>query len=452
VTGPLGRNWAGNHAYAAARLHRPGSVGELQELVAGARRLKAIGTRHCFNDVADFPGGELVSVAGLPAGIEIDRSRHSVTVGAATTYGELAPVLDAAGYALANLASLPHCSVAGSVATATHGSGERHRNLAAAVSAVELVAADGELRRYFRDRDPDFGGVVVALGALGVVTRLTLDLVPAFTVCQQVYEGLRWATAVEHFDELQAAGYSVSLFTGWAGETIDQVWVKTRLAGGSPPGSGRPPALPTVSPPGSGRPPSDLPPVPLRAPVPARLLGARPAGGPRHPVPGASAVHCTEQLGVPGPWYDRLPHFRLGFTPSSGAELQSEYFVPRRHAAAAFEAFRSLSGLVSPLLQVSEIRTVAADEQWLSPCYRTDCVAVHLTWQPRPAEVLAALPVIEDRLAPLAARPHWGKLFAGPLFAGYPRLPDFRRLMDQLDPTGTFRSPFLTRLLGPTTG
>jgi xylitol oxidase len=157
-------------------------------------------------------------------------------------------------------------------------------------------------------------------------------------------------------------------------------------------------------------------------------------------------VHCTEQLGVPGPWYDRLPHFRLGFTPSSGAELQSEYFLPRPHAAAAFEAFRSLSGLVSPLLQVSEIRTVAADEQWLSPCYGADCVAVHLTWQPRPAEVLAALPVIEDRLAPLAARPHWGKLFAGP-GAGYPRLPDFRRLMDQLDPAGTFRSPFLTHHL-----
>jgi xylitol oxidase len=427
-----GLNWAGNYAYGATRVVRPRTVGEVQEVVAGASRLKALGTRHCFNDIADFPGGELISLADLDPVFELDRERHTVTVGAATRYGDLAGPLDAAGYALANLASLPHCSVAGSVATATHGSGERQRNLAAAVSAVELVTADGELRRFTRDGDPaEFGGVVVALGALGVVTRLALDLVPAFRVRQEVYEHLPWTAAAEHFDELQDSAYSVSLFTDWAGASIDQVWLKSRVGQSPVPGAtaDRTPVA------------SDWPVVPGAR---RDLFGASPAGGQRHPVAGMPPENCTAQLGVPGPWYDRLPHFRLGFTPSSGAELQTEYLMPRRHALAAFEMLRAMSDRITPLLLVSEIRTVAADEAWLSPCYGTDCVAVHFTWLPRQSEVEALLPVIEERLAPFEARPHWGKLFAGP-GAGYPRLADFRALARRLDPGGTFRSPFVAR-------
>jgi alditol oxidase len=410
-----GANWAGNHAYAANGVHRPGSVAQLQQIVGSATRLKAVGTRHCFNDIADCPGGEQVSLDRIDVPVQIDADRHTVTVGAATRYGDLAVRLDAAGYALPNLASLPHCSVAGSVATATHGSGERLGSLSTSVSAVEMVTADGQVRWFSRDRDPaDFPGVVVALGGLGVVTRLRLDLVPAFAVRQVVFERLPWPAVAEHFDEMQSLAYSVSLFTDWFGAAVDQVWLVSRLEEDA------------------GR-------------VPGTLFGARPAPAQVHPIRGMPPQNCTVQLGLPGRWYERLPHFRLDFTPSVGAELQTEYLLPRPHAQAAFEVFRSLSARITPLLLVSEIRTVAADDAWLSPCHGRDSVAVHLTWRQRPAEVAAVLPVLAERLAPLGARPHWGKLFAGPA-AGYPRRPDFLALAARLDPAGVFRSPFIARL------
>jgi xylitol oxidase len=411
-------NWAGNHAYAATEILRPATVEQVREMVAGAPRIKALGTRHSFNDIADSADGVQLNLAGIDVPIEIDSDAATVTVGGATRYGDLAEPLDAAGFALANLASLPHGTVAGSIATATHGSGERHQSLASAVSAIELVTADGELRRFSRAADPDvFPGLVVGLGALGVITRLTLDVVPRFDVRQYVFDHLPWSAAVEHFDEIEDAAYSVSLFTNWADDTVDQVWLKHKVDPGAP------------------------------FEARADLFGARPADGPRHPVraAGMSAVNCTEQLGVPGPWYDRIPHFRLGFTPSAGDELQTEYFVPRRHALAAFDAIRGLADRVTPLLFVSEIRTIAADDLWLSPLNGGDRVALHFTWKPLQPEVEAVLPVIEERLAPFDVRPHWGKLFRMDPSGSYPKLAGFRALAGRLDPEGKFRSPFLRR-------
>ena len=411
-------NWAGNHVYEATEILRPATVEQAREMVAGAARIKALGTRHSFNDIADFADGVQLDVAGIDVPIEIDADAATVTLGGATRYGDLAEPLDVAGFALANLASLPHGTVAGSVATATHGSGERHQSLASAVSAIELVTADGELRRFSRAADPDvFPGLVVGLGALGVITRLTLDIVPRFDVRQYVFDHLPWSQAVEHFDEIEDAAYSVSLFTNWADDTVDQVWLKHKVDPGAP------------------------------FEARADLFGARPADGPRHPVraAGMSAVNCTGQLGVPGPWYDRIPHFRLGFTPSAGDELQTEYFVPRRHALAAFEAIRGLADKVTPLLFVSEIRTIAADELWLSPLHGGDRVALHFTWKPLQPEVEAVLPVIEERLAPFDVRPHWGKVFRMDPSGSYPKLADFRALAGGLDPEGKFRSPFLRR-------
>ncbi|GDY33179.1 FAD-binding protein [Gandjariella thermophila] len=413
-------NWAGNRGYAAERVVTPRTVAEVQELVAAASRIKPLGTRHCFNDIADFPGGVQIDLAGLDTPIEIDSAASTVTVGAAARFGDFALSLHAAGFALPNLASLPHCTVAGSVVTATHGSGRRQQSLASAVSAVELVTADGQLRGYSRDRDPEvFPGVVVNLGALGVLTRLTLDLVPAFDVRQDVFDGLPWEAAFQHFDEIQDAGYSVSLFTNWANDAIDQVWLKNRVEPGRP------------------------------FHAPGDFHGAVPADGPRHPAhaAGMPVQNCTQQLGVPGPWYDRLPHFRLAFTPSAGNELQSEYFVPREHAVPAFEALRGLGEKLAPVLLTSEIRTVAGDDLWLSPFHGGDRVAMHFTWRPRQREVEALLPVIEERLAPFGVRAHWGKLFHGASLAGYPKLPEFRALAERLDPEGAFRSPFVRRHL-----
>ncbi len=397
-------NWAGNLTFTAERILRPRTVEQVQDAVAGATAIKALGSRHCFNDLADCPGGVQLDLSALDTEAVLDAESATISVPAAARYGDIAVQVHAAGFALANLASLPHCTVAGTVATATHGSGRRNQSLASAVSGLELVTANGDLRTY-----QGHDGVVVGLGALGVVTRLTLDLVPSFDLRQDVFDGLAWDSAYEHFEEIQDAGYSVSLFTNWARDEIDQVWVK-----------------------GPGR-------------LGADFFGAKAADGPRHPAhaAGIRADNCTRQLGVAGPWHERIPHFRLDFTPSVGNELQTEYFVPVRHAVAAMEAMRGIGHRLAPVLLTSEIRTVAGDDLWLSPFHGGDRVALHFTWQPDEDAVRALLPVMEERLAPFGVRPHWGKLFHQA--ADYPKLADFRALAVELDPDGKFRTPFVRR-------
>ena len=402
-------NWAGNITYSTEHILRPQSVAEAQELIAGTESLRPLGTRHSFSLIADSAEA-LLSTEHLNRVVEI--GPDTVTVEAGIRYGELAAALDEHGVALPNFASLPHISIGGAIATATHGSGTGNQSLAAGVSALELIVADGSIRRLGRG-DADFDGAVVSLGALGLVTRVSLDVVPAFDLRQYVFEQLPWSAVEAELDAILAGGYSVSLFTTWDEPSVGTVWVKTREQLGPQP-----------------------------------YFGASPATQPHNPVPGAHCDNATEQLGVPGPSYDRLPHFRLGFTPSSGDELQSEYVVPRHHGAAAVSELRRLGNAVSSLLLVSEIRSIAADTLWLSPFSEQDSIAFHFTWQPRPAEVLAVLPQIESALAPFSVRPHWGKLFVGSaeaLEAVYPKLPDFRRLAQGLDSGGKFHNAFLRR-------
>ena len=404
-------NWAGNHRYRAERIHRPSTLEAVQEIVAAAAQVRALGSRHSFNDIADAT--ELVTLSALPADVVLDRAAATVSFGAGVTYGELAGVMNGEGMALHNMASLPHISVAGAVATATHGSGDANGNLATAVAALQMVTSSGEVVTASRGA-PDFDGLVVGLGALGVVTRLTLDVEPAYDVRQRVFEDLAWDMLFEHFDAITAGGYSVSVLTRWGG-TVDQVWVKSRVTD----------ARETVRP---------------------DLFGARPATVDRHPILGLDPVNCTPQLGRAGSWSDRLPHFRIGFTPSSGAELQSEYLVPREHGVAAIQAVRELAERIRPVLQVCEIRTIAADRLWMSPQYRRDAVGIHFTWTLEPDAVVRVLSDLEPALAPYAARPHWGKLFltdAATIVARYERLPDFTRLVATLDPRGAFRNEWL---------
>jgi xylitol oxidase len=402
------KNWAGNVTYSTDRILRPRSAAEAQAMVRDAATLRAVGTRHSFNLIADSADA-LLSTEQLSGIIEIGAG--TVTVEAGIRYGELSSVLHAQGLAVPNLASLPHISVGGAIATGTHGSGAANHSLAAAVSAIEVVTADGSISRLTRG-DPDFDGAVVSLGALGLVVRASLDVVPQFELRQYVFENLPWSSAATDLDAILAGGYGVSLFTTWCASSVDQIWVKTK---------------------------DELDPG-------SSYFGATPVKEPRSPVPGAPWENTTEQLGVPGPSHERLPHFRLGFTPSSGNELQSEYVVPREHGADALAELRRLGAVVAPLLFISEIRAVAADPLWLSPFYEQDSVAFHFTWKPRPDEVLAVLPQIEAALAPFKPRPHWGKLFvtspAG-LEAAYPKLPDFRRLKRGLDPGGKFRNAFI---------
>jgi alditol oxidase len=398
------RNWAGNVTYSTHEVLRPQSVAEAQELVAAAESLKPLGTRHSFTTVADS-GGALLSTEHLDRIVEL--GSDTVVVEAGIRYGELAAALNDHGVAVANFASLPHISVGGAIATSTHGSGAGNQSLAAGVSALELVDANGELRR-FRRGDAEFDGVVVSLGALGLVTRVSLDLVPAFELRQYVFERLPWAAVEDGLDAVLGGGYSVSLFTTWDEPAVGTVWVKTTDEHAAEP-----------------------------------YFGAAAAAGPRNPVPGAQPENATEQLGAPGPSFERLPHFRLGFTPSSGDELQSEYVVPREHGTAAVAELRRLRNAVAPLLLVSEIRAIAADTLWLSPFFEQASIAFHFTWQPRTAEVLAVLPQIESALAPFGARPHWGKLFVGSPQERYPKLPAFRELARKLDEGGKFRNAFV---------
>ncbi|HEY1336465.1 MAG TPA: D-arabinono-1,4-lactone oxidase, partial [Bryobacteraceae bacterium] len=352
-------------------------------------------------------------------------------------YGALCVALHEAGFAVHNTASLPHISVAGACATATHGSGDRNGNLATAVAALELVTADGSVLALSRERDgARFLGAVVGLGALGVVTQLTLDVVPTFQMRQSVYEDLPIAQLEANFDAITASGYSVSLFTDWSGPRINQVWVKQRVAGmegvvGPASGDG-------LSTPSTGR----------TAAAARDYFGARPATANRHPIVRLSAESCTEQMDLAGPWHERLPHFRMEFVPASGAELQSEYFVPRRYALQAFRAIDSMREHIVPILQMSEIRTIAADDLWMSMCYGRDSVAFHFSWQLDWPAVAALLPRLEACLAPFDARPHWGKLFTtspARLRALYPKLEDFIALARKLDPVGKFRNEFLER-------
>ncbi|WP_090157145.1 D-arabinono-1,4-lactone oxidase [Dyadobacter soli] len=412
------RNWAGNLEYSTDKLDLGKNLQQVQTIVKKYPQLKVLGTKHCFNDIADTKD-QFITVVGAEEVMDLDTKNKTVTVNGGLKYGQLAPYLHEKGFALHNLASLPHISVAGACATATHGSGEKNGNLATAVSAMEIVTADGEVVKLSRDKDGEkFNASVVHLGALGVVTKVTLDVQPTFFMAQVVYENLPLNQLKSHFDEIESRGDSVSLFTNWSTEDITEVWIKYKTNSEKP----------------------------LKAHPDNELFGGKLATKNLHPIPELSAENCTEQMGVPGPWYERMPHFKMGFTPSSGKELQTEYFVPRKNAVDAILAVSKMGNQISPHLFTSEVRTIAADNLWLSPCYKQDSVAIHFTWKQDWPAVSKLLPVIEKELAPFNPRPHWGKLFTvspGLLEKRYEKLPEFRELAAQMDPKGKFRNAFL---------
>jgi xylitol oxidase len=409
-------NWAGNYRYSTDRLYRARSLEQVQEFVKQHDRLKVLGTRHCFNGIADSTH-QLLSLREMAQVVALDPRSRTVTVEAGISYGQLCPYLDEKGFALHNLASLPHISVAGACATATHGSGVNQGNLSTAVSAMEIVTAGGEVLKLARDKDGRaFQGAVVNLGALGVVTKVTLDVQPTFRMRQDVYLNLPTAQVRDHFEDIVSAGYSVSLFTDWQKGRVNEVWIKRRVDEGATLAAG------------------------------PEFHGATLATTNVHPIVELSADNCTEQMGVPGPWYERLPHFRMGFTPSSGKELQSEYFVPRRNAVEAILAVERLRDQVSPHLMISELRTIDGDQLWMSPCYNQPSLAIHFTWKQDWESVRKVLPMIERELAPFKVRPHWGKLFTlapAQLQSRYEKCGEFKQLVKQHDPRAKFRNEFL---------
>ncbi|MDB5246581.1 MAG: linked oxidase, partial [Segetibacter sp.] len=410
------KNWAGNYEYSTNRLFPATSTEQVRELVKKHNKIKVLGSRHCFNSIADS-ADNFISVKQMDDVISLDEKARTITVEAGVAYGKLAPYLHSRGFALHNLASLPHISIAGACATATHGSGVKNGNLATAVTAMEIVTAAGDVQVISKEHDAEkFDGAVVNLGGIGVVTKVTLKIVPTFMMRQNVYENLALKQLEEHLDEVLSAGYSVSLFTDWKNQNFSQVWIKRKVDDGA-----AFKAEPT-------------------------FFGATLAQKNLHPIGTMSPINCTDQMGVPAEWYERMPHFKMGYTPSSGKELQSEYFVPYESGYQALLAINELRTYIAPQLQISEIRTINADNFWMSPCYKQPSMAIHFTWKQNWPAVRKILPLIEEKLAPFNGRPHWGKLFTvspSRLKLLYEKLPDFQQLMHEYDPHGKFRNKFL---------
>ncbi|MQM24996.1 D-arabinono-1,4-lactone oxidase [Glycomyces albidus] len=412
-------NWAGNIGFSPARFEAPATLDEARAAVAGADRIRVLGSGHSFNPIA-ASDDVMISLAGMEPFAELDILKGTVRAAGWLTYAALSAAVHRAGFALHNMASLPHISVAGSIATGTHGSGDRNGNLGTAVTAVEFIGPDGELRTVKRG-DADFAGSVVHLGVLGVVHSVTLELLPAFEMRQYVYDGLSFDAVLANFDELTGAAYSTSLFTPWGAQPEFQFWVKQRTA-------------------------DQTHPFP-----PSNRFGAPLADGPRHPVPGVDPEACTVQQGQTGPWHERLPHFRPEFTPSAGDELQSEYLVDRADAPAALEALAGIGERLARVVQICEVRTMAADDLWLSPAFGRDTVGLHFTWVSDHESVQPVMAAAEAALEPFAARPHWGKLFSIPMNevrSRYPRMGDFADLRARVDPEGKFLNDFSAGLFG----
>ncbi|WP_113926262.1 FAD-binding protein [Cognataquiflexum aquatile] len=409
------KNWAENFEFSTTNVHYPKTVEEVQALVKKCEKLRVLGSRHSFNRIADS-NDNLISFQNLNKIISLDTEKNQVTVEGGIKYGELCAYLHQNGYALHNLASLPHISVAGTIATATHGSGVDNGNLSTGVVAIEFVNAKGELVQLSKEKDPDFFGAVVGLGGFGPVTKVTLDLLPTFEVAQVVYMDMPMTALKENFQEIMASGYSVSFFLDWKSDNVNEVWIKRKVVPGE-----------TLD-------------------FPEEFYGAKQAKVHMHPVQEMSAESCSEQLAIPGPWYERLPHFKMEFQPSAGKELQSEYFVPMANGYEALMAVKEMADQISSHLFISEIRSIKADELWMSTCYQRDSIAVHTTWKQEIPEVMALLPKMEAKLEPFSPRPHWAKLFtisSQKLQERYPKMEEFKSLLAKHDPEGKFRNGFL---------
>jgi len=412
------KNWAGNYTYTSEETKFVDSVDELKKIIVKLKKVKALGTQHCFNDIADTSGTQL-STQKLDSVIELNIEKQTVLVFSGIKYGDLGVYLNEKGWALHNLASLPHISVGGACATATHGSGVSNGNLASAIIGFEILKPDGEIKWVDPDNNPDlFYGGVVSLGALGIMTKIKLKIQPTFNVEQRVFENLSMEALKENFNAIMSSGYSVSLFTHWLDRNINQIWIKSKS--GTYLNSKK------------------------------SFYGSTPAIKDLHPIKANSPINCTPQMGVSGPWHERLPHFKMEFTPSNGDELQSEYFVSTTDAYQAIMAIEAIHSKISPILFVTEIRSIASDNFWMSMAYKRESISIHFTWKPVPEAVLSLLPEIENALAPFDVRPHWGKIHsvkAKQLKERYPKYTDFCNLREEIDPKGVLLNKYLKRTI-----
>lgn len=406
------QNWSKNVDFNDREFLQPVLLRELQELIRSYRKIRARGTAHCFNEIANT-SSYAINLAKMPKTIEVNADTNSVTVAAGLTYGELAPVLHNQGWALNNLASLPHISIGGSISTGTHGSGVKNQNLANQVISLDMVTAEGGLRHIDRTH-PAFNAVIVGLGLGGIVYQYELRIEPTFEIRQVIYPEIPLDVLQRNFDQIMGTAYSVSYFTDWSSAQVGNLWCKFRDG----------------------------------EVIPESVGGSEKADKKYHPIPAVDPIACTEQLGVEGEWHQRLSHFKLEFTPSVGEEIQAEFFIDRKDAAAAIEAISKLGDQIAPLLWITELRTIAADELWLSGAYQRDSLGIHFTWKKDDA-IYPVIEKVEAALRPFSYRPHWGKVFTADakyLSSVYPKMSEFIALTQALDPTGKFENTFTRRI------
>lgn len=415
-------NWSGTVQYESSSLHFPRSSEALARIIKENDRVKVLGTGHAFSRIADTTGAH-ISLDEMKAIFPIDHEHQTVSFEAGVTFKELAEYLERQGYAIANYASLPHISIAGAIATATHGSGEKNGSLATLVREFELVDGRGEVHHISKDKTPDlFAASVVSLGVLGVVTRITLDILPRFTIRQDVYKNVDAQTVLDSFDEVQDMGYSVSLFTKWQNpKSLEKLWIKSIVED------------------------------PARE-FPQMLFGGTWSNENLHPCSGESAERCTPQCGVSHSANYSLPHFLGEETPSSGNEIQTEFFVPRSKTQEAMQALLNNGHIFTDdIIHVSEVRTIAPDNHWMSPFYEQESVGIHFTWKNEPEKLASVISqvqkILQDAIGDTPLRAHWAKVHnLSDIRSSLPRFDDFRGLIRVYDPQGKFRNGYSVRL------
>lgn len=408
------KNWSRNVEFQDLAYLQPSSLQELQEVIRENERIRVRGTAHCFNQIADTSAVS-VNLSHMPEVIEIDGRVPSVTVSAGMTFGQLAPRLNQEGWALSNLASLPHISIAGSVATGTHGSGITNQNLANQILSLHVVLEDGTLKKISKGEEL-FDPLVVGLGLGVVVYKYEMKIEKTFNIRQVIYEEISRIELQRDFDSIMSSAYSVSYFTDWSNLGRGNLWCKFRA--------------------------SEI--------IPDSIAGSKKANQKYHPIPSFNPEACTDQLEIPGPWHERLPHFKLEFTPSAGDEIQSEFFLDIKDASDAISALEKIASEIYPLLWISEIRTIAADNLWLSGSYHRTTAAIHFTWK-RSDAIYPLIKKIETLLSQFAYRPHWGKaFFARPdyLKRVFPQVDEFKKVIMGLDPSQKFSNSFTRDKLG----
>lgn len=409
------KNWAGNLTFLAEEFIEIESIPQLQKIVEKSKKLKVLGTGHSFSEITDT-NGTLISLKKIPPEIEIDPISKSVSVNAGTSYSVLSKYLESNGWALPNLASLGEITVAGAIMTGTHGSGSKNKVLSDSVIELQLVLASGDQLIINRQDFDDFAGFIVSFGSLGVVTRVKLRIIESFSMKQFVYENISISSVAKNFDEIFNSAYSVSYFGSWAENTTGQIWMKFLDQA----------EFPHLSP---------------------EAFGGNLANSNQHPVKINDPSPCTEQMGVTGKWLYRLPHFKLDSSAASGDEVQTEYLVDRNYVNEYIAGLSAIGNEISPRVYATEIRTMAADDLWLSGAYARDTVGFHFTWK-KSKELASFLPKIEEVLGKHQGRPHWGKLFSTSkeqIITRYPRYQDFKNLLNRYDSNGKFSNNFIDK-------